>query len=177
MKKSLIDAWTGEGLVLAIGRQRVELGHLPAGQEFKHLKDISASFYLLNLLAKEEERAIDLPIDKRTNQCFKASLKKLIESATTNSSEMFSLVYGNCVRKVWLLLREFIPWYKRFFLRNKFFQQATRDVRWLLRFVNEIYDYWLLLGKQIGLAAALKTGAQKTGARAPMMTGAKSFRH
>ena len=158
-----MDIWGKKKLTFTIGRQVVTLGHLPAYLQLTHLKNVSASFYLLNLLAKQEERVIELPVKPGTKKVYQQDLKTFIESATTSRANAFYLAYDNCVHKVWNLLQSGIPFYKRFFIKRVFFKQARRDVEWLLRFVNDVYDYWLVLGKQIGLIAALEVSKATTG--------------
>ena len=149
--KSLAEIWRGEKLELKIGKEVVQLGHLPAHEQMKHLKDISSSFYLLNLLAKEEERMIDLPIHERTRKPYKHELKEFIERSSTNSSLSFLLVYSSCVRKVWGLVRRFVPWYKRLLVKRSFYREAMKRSEWLIDFMFQVYNYWLYLGKQISL--------------------------
>ena len=155
--KPLIDVWSEKKLSLKIGKDVVKVGHLPAHLQLKHLKDISSSFYLLNLLAKEEERVIDLPTCSKTDKPYKHELKALIEASFTNEAMPFLIAYHACIKKVWALVRYFVPWYKRFLVKRKFYQQAMGEMEWLLNFVNEIYNYWLYLGKRMGLLASQQT--------------------
>ena len=161
--RALSEIWDGEVLVVKLGRSTYKLSHLPAHKQLAFLKNISSAFYFLNLITKQEERVIPIPLNKKTQKEIKQELADFVKRSTTNSSYDFFLAYENCIHHTWALIKSTVPFYKRFFLKKVFYKKCRKKVVWFLGFLKEVYDFWLFLGKQIRLVMGMASETMTTG--------------
>ncbi len=85
--------------------------------------------------------------------------ERLQEVAQLKSFQEFRyyVIYKRCILSVWELLKRSAPLWSRWRVKKAFLKKANQDIVFFFDLLNEIYNFWLWLGKWIALLTAGRT--------------------